>query len=180
MANNSDNVRVGEGGAVYSAPLGTAVPTSAIGALNVAFKDHGYVSEEGVTETRDRTTTKIKGWQGAATVREVVTDAEYKLAFTLLETKKENIELYYGNTVNTTNGSIDIDPAETGGRRIFVVDVVDGLETQRVLVRSGEITEVGDQVFRNGEPIGYQVTVIGYPVNGVSATKFYSGQVVTP
>ena len=50
MATTATNVTVGKpkvGGAVHWAPLGTALPTSATEALNAAFVDLGYVSEDG-------------------------------------------------------------------------------------------------------------------------------------
>lgn len=174
MALDSSNVRVAVTGAVYRGPTGTAAPTAADSSLNVAFKDHGYVSEDGVTETRDRSTNQIKGWQNADLVREVVTDSAYSLTFTLIETKLETVELYYGATVDGSDGSIDIVPSATGGRYSFVVDLIDGDDLIRIYLPSAEVTEVGDQVYQSGEAIGYQVTVKGYAVNGVTATKFYS------
>jgi hypothetical protein len=174
MALDSSNVRVAVTGAVYKGVTGTTAPTSASSSLNAAFKDLGYVSEDGVTETRDRSTNQIKGWQNADLVREVVTDASYALTFTLIETKKETVETFYGATADGSDGSVDIVPSATGGRAVWVVDVIDGGELIRIHMASAEVTEVGDQVYQSGEAIGYQVTVKGYAVNGVTATKFYS------
>lgn len=174
MALDSSNVRVAVTGAVYRAPTATAAPTSADSALNVAFVDLGYVSDDGVTETRDRTTNQIRAWQNADLVREVVTDSALSYQFTLIETKEAVVELFYGASVDGADGSIDIVPSATGGRQSFVIDVVDGDDLIRVYLPSAEITEVGDQVYQSGEAIGYQVTVTGYPVSGVTATKFYS------
>lgn len=174
MALSSSNVRVAVTGAVYKAPTGTAAPTGADSSLNVAFIDLGYVSEEGVTETRERSTNQIKAWQNADLVREVVTDSKLSYTFTLIESKEDVVEAFYGATVDGTDGSIDIVPSATGGRFSWVIDVIDGTDLQRIYLPSAEITEVGDQVFQSGEPIGYQITVTGYPVSGVTATKFYS------
>lgn len=177
MSLTSSNVRVAVTGAVYVAPTATAAPTAADATLNVAFKDLGYVSEDGVTETRDRSTNEIRAWQNADLVREVVTDSSLAYSFTLIETKLETIELFYGGTVDDTDGSIGIVPSATGGRHSFVIDVIDGTDLIRIYLPSAEITEVGDQVYQSGEAIGYEVTVKGYPVSGVTATKFFSALV---
>lgn len=176
MALDSANVRVAVTGAVSVAPSGSTAPTNASTALDAAFKDLGYVSEDGVTETRDRTSDKIKAWQNAATVRTVVTDATVTYTFALIETKAETVELYYGDTVDTLTGSIVVDPSATGGRQAFVVDVIDGTDLIRSYIPDGEITEVGDQVYASGEPIGYEVTITCYfdDTLGGSVKKFYS------
>lgn len=175
MALTSDNVRVAVTGAVSVAPTTATAPTTASAAL-VGFVDLGYISEDGVTETRDRSTNKIKAWQGAATVREVVTDAGLTYDFTLIETSEASLELYYGSAVDTADGSIDINPGSTGGRQSFVIDVVDGDQFIRTYIAEGEVSAVGEQVYANGEPIGYPVTITAYDAtgSGTVATKFYS------
>lgn len=178
MALNSDNVRVAVTGALYVGPTTVTAPTSASSALGQDLKDLGYFSDDGVTETRDRSTDTIRGWQKAATLREVVTEASLSFQGVLVETKKETVELYYGSAV-ATDGSIKINPSNTGGRKTYVLDIIDGDELIRAYIPSGEITEVGDQTFASGEPIGYDVTVTAYLVtdgdgNEYSAVKWYS------
>lgn len=174
MALVSSNVRVAVTGAVYAAPTGTAAPTAADSTPNVAFKDLGYVSEDGVTETRDRSTNQIKAWQNSDLVREVVTDSKLSYALTLIETKEDVVELFYGAAADSSDGSIEVVPAATGGRKSFIIDVIDGTDLIRTYLPSAEITEVGDQVYASGEAIGYEITITGYPVAGITATKFYS------
>lgn len=186
MALNSANVRVAVTGVVAVAPTGSAAPTNGSTALDAAFVDLGYVSEDGVTETRDRSTNTLRGWQNADILREVVTEASLTYAFTMVETKKETVELFYGNTVTAATGGIPIVPAKGAGRRAFVVDVVDGDEFIRAYIPEGEVTEVGDQVYQSGEPIGYEVTLTAYPTsaiqdddgNNAAAIKYYSSLVV--
>lgn len=184
MAQDSQNVRVAVTGAVSVGPTTTAVPTDADSVV-VGVVDLGYVSEDGVTETRDRSTTKLKAWQNADTVREVVTDASISYKCKLIETNADTVELFYATTVDPTTGAILIVPSATGGRQSFLIDVIDGDEFIRAYVPEGEVTEVGDQVFASGEPIGYEVTITAYPSTKIltasgqpaSVKKFYSSLV---
>lgn len=158
---DSTNVRVAVTGAAYVAAITATAPTNATSALGSDFKDLGYLSDAGITETRDRSTNQIRSWQNSALVREPVTESSISFNFTLIETKKETLENYYGTTVGD-DGSIKIDPGKTGGRKSFVFDVIDGTKIIRVYVPNGEITSVGDITYVNGDPIGYELTVVGY------------------
>lgn len=163
MTLDSSKVRVAVTGAVSVGATTAAAPTGTAGTLT-GFTDLGLVGEGGVTEARGRSVNSIKGWQNGAEVRKVVTDGELTYHFVMLETKKETVELYYGTTVTqtVTEGNFTIVPTNTGGRKSFVIDVVDGAELERVYIPQGEVTDVGDKVYANGEPIGYEVTITAY------------------
>jgi hypothetical protein len=160
MALDSDNVRVAVTGAVYVAPAGTSAPTASDSTLNVAFGDLGYVHSDGISENIDKTTNQIRSWQDGSLVREIVSEGTYSVEFTLIETKEEVLELYYGVTV--VDGEVDIDPRKTGGRKSFVIDVVDGDSVERTYIPAGEVTSVGERTLASGEAIGYQVTITAY------------------
>ena len=85
MATNSDNVLVGVTGAIYKAPAGTTLPTSAYAALDVAFKELGFVTEEGVTEAQLTQVTNLRAWQNGTVVRKVQTEHDVTYQFTLME-----------------------------------------------------------------------------------------------
>jgi hypothetical protein len=173
----SANVRVAVTGAIYMAAVGAVTePADAEATLDTDLVDLGYVSEDGVTETRDRTTDSIKAWQNSDEVRKTVTEASLTYQFVMIETKQETVELFYGTDLDTADGSLVVVPASTGGRHAFLLDVVDGDSVIRTYIPQGEITEVGDQVYANGEPIGYEVTLTAYPDSGIggSAKKWYS------
>jgi hypothetical protein len=176
------NVRVAVTGAIYRAPTATAAPTAHGSTLNVAFKDLGYVSEDGVKEKRERSTEQIKAWQNAAIVRETITDANLRYTFVLIESNALTVGAYYGTVVDPTDGSVVIVPAATGGRHAYVVDVIDGDVVIRNYIPDGEITEVGDLAYKNGEPIGYEVTLTTYPDSGIggNAVRWQSDLIVTP
>lgn len=163
MVQNSSNVRVAVTGAIYlQTQESTTPPTGADSPWGAGFSDLGYAGEDGVTETRNRTTQTIRAWQNGDIVREVVTEASVTVQTVLIETKRETVELYYGTKV-AADGSIIIIPGATGGRHGLGLDIVDGDDFIRLWVPDGEISEVGDQVYQNGEAIGYEVTIRAYP-----------------
>lgn len=176
MALDSTKVRVAVSGEVLMGLTTAAAPTGTAG-TTTGFTGLGYVSEAGVTETRDRSSDSIKAWQNGDVVRTVVTESSIKFAFTLLETTKETVELYYGTTVTaaTADGSFVIVPASTGGRHSFILDVLDGSELIRTYIPSGEVSEVGDRVYAGGEPIGYEVTVLAYPASSITDSAGRNG-----
>ena len=172
MTLTAANVRVAVTGVVMVGPT-TATPPTGTAGTTTGFTDLGFCGEDGVTESRPRSTNDIKAWQLGATVRTVVTDAKFLVKFTLIESSKAVIELYYGAVTTgatATEGRIGVIPANTGGNKSWIVDVVDGAELKRTYLALGEVTEVGDLIYKNGEPIGYEVTLTGYPAsNGESA-----------
>ncbi|MGG7507973.1 hypothetical protein [Plantibacter sp. YIM 135249] len=174
MALDSSKVRVAVTGAWYTAPVGTAAPASASAVLPAIWTDLGYLSDAGTTKSTTRSTSDIIAWQNAAKVRTVVTDSGVTFAFTLIETTAAGVGLFTGSTVDAT-GKVSVDPGKTGGRRSFVLDVIDGTKVRRVHIPEGEVTEVGDQTFTSGEAVGYELTISAYPsatIGGNSYVEF--------
>lgn len=173
MALDSDNVRVAVSGAVYVAPTGTTAPTTSGSALDPAFTDLGYVSADGITESIDRSTTQIRAWQNGSLVREVTSEGTYSVSMTFIETNEAVLELYYGSA--NTAGKFDIDPTQSGGRKSFVIDVIDGTAVERIYIPAGEITALGERTLASGEAVGYEVTITAYADTGATTvSKWFS------
>lgn len=182
MALDSDNVRVAVTGVVSVGPTTSDAPTSSVSVLDTDFDDLGYIGEGGVTEHRERTTKDIKAWQNGAVVRTVITDGKVTYKFVLIETSPVALETYYGTATagaTSTDGRLDVVATATGGRKSWVLDVVDGDEDMRHYIASGEVTEVGDVVYSSADAIAREVTVTAYPVAGV-AVKVWSTALKTP
>ena len=67
MGNTATNVQAGKPnikGAIYFAPLGTALPTNTKDALDKAFECLGYISEDGVSNENATENTDVKAWGG--------------------------------------------------------------------------------------------------------------------
>jgi hypothetical protein len=70
-------------------------------------------------------------------------------------------------------GKIELNPSNTGGRKSFVFDIIDGDDVIRHYVPLGEVTQVEAQTFANGEAIMYGITVTAYSKNDRVADVFY-------
>ena len=71
---NANNVTTGKrrtAGGIYRAAAGTTLPTDATTSLAAAFKEIGYISEDGVTNSISKTTNEIKEWGGDTVDSEV-------------------------------------------------------------------------------------------------------------
>lgn len=164
MALTTSEVGVAVSGEIYVAPTGTAAPTDTSTALNAAFKGLGYVSDDGITETVDRSIDDIVAWQNSTTVRSVVTDAKVSYEFTLIQTNKDTQEFVNGATVTQSvpHGTYTLTPGSTGGRKSFVFHIIDGAQIKRIYVAEGELTERGETTYASGEAIAYECTVVAY------------------
>jgi len=171
MALTANNVVVGITGAVYAGATDAAAPTGTDSTLT-GFDNLGYVSTDGVSFTIDKSTNQIRAWQNADLVREVVTEGTVTYAFMLMESSQEVIEAYFGGTM--TAGKIQVNATATGGKKSFVIDVVDGDKAIRHYVPSGEILSVDAQTIVNGDALMYGITITAYSVAGRSADVFYS------
>ncbi|NKG21110.1 hypothetical protein [Paeniglutamicibacter terrestris] len=84
---NALNVQVGKPkatGAIFKAPLGTALPVNETTALAAAYVDHGYASSEGLTKAITKAFTEIKEW-GGKTVLRPQTEVGVNINFKLIE-----------------------------------------------------------------------------------------------
>lgn len=160
MPKSVDEVRVGVDGVVSSGPLTATAPASVDAALT-GYTDLGYVSEDGVTEANSQDTEVVRAWQKAKVVRTLVTEGETTFALTLIQTNADTLGEYYG-VAPEADGSFITSAANSRPHRKYVLDILDGDEWIRKYIPDGQVTEVGDQVFQNGAPIGYEITITAY------------------
>ena len=171
MALTAENVVVGITGEVYVGPTSATAPTTASSTLT-GFSSLGYVSADGVEFASDKSTNQIRAWQNADLVREVITEGTVTYSFALLETTEDTIELYFGSAM--VDGKIQLNPVNTGGRKSFVIDVVDGTKVIRHYIPAGEVLSVEAQTIQNGEAVSYGVTLTAYASAGRVADIFHS------
>lgn len=170
MALTAENVNVAVTGKVYVAPTSATAPTASDSTLT-SFTELGYVSADGIEVAHDRSTNQIRAWQNSDLVREVVTEATTTYKLTLLESSEDVIETYFGSAI--VGGKLELNPASSGGRKSWVIDVVDGTDVIRHYIPAGEVTAVESQTFANGEAVSYGITITAYASAGRVADVFY-------
>lgn len=153
-------------GAVFCAPVGTALPTDVTSALNAAFKELGYCSEDGVTNSNSPESDNTKAW-GGDIVLTMQTSKEDTYQTKLLEVLNVDVlKAVYGdsNVSGTLETGITVaassDEAEAHS---WVFDMILKDALKRIVIPSATITEIGDIVYSDSEAIGYEITITATP-----------------
>lgn len=155
------------GGAIYSAPLGTTLPTSAITTLSDVFKSLGYISEDGLTNENSPESESIKAW-GGDTVVVTQTDKADIFNYTLIEaTNVEVLKEVYGpeNVTGSLEAGIEIKANATELREhCLVIDMVlkAGI-LKRIAIPNGKVSEIGEISYADADAIGYETTLQAVP-----------------
>lgn len=107
---------------VWTAPLGTAYPTSPLPtAWGAGWQPLGWLSDAGIVLSQAMQETKVYGYQGAGMVRDIRTQLEKRFAFTALEWNAVTLGLTFPGTSVTSTGftaevqTITITGSPTGG-----------------------------------------------------------------
>lgn len=159
------------GAACAVAPLGTTLPTDATSALDAAFLDLGYVTDDGVTNSPKRDTTKHYAWNGK-TVKVTMDKYTETVKVTLYETSENVLKTVFDDanvTVDEDSGHQIITVEHTSlqlDHKVFVFTGVDGDRTVRTIVRNGQITEIGDIVMVHSKPTTYELTIDVFETSG--------------
>lgn len=168
--NNAELVSAGKpavGGGISVADVGTALPTTASASLDAAFVKLGYVSEDGVTNAYSIENESVKAW-GGDTVLVLRTGTEDQFKFTLLGVMDPDaLKAVFGS--NNVSGTLATGITITANGNppdplSWVFDMIlNGGNLKRIVVPSAAVTEIGDIVYVDNEPIGYEVTITATP-----------------
>ena len=177
---DATNARVGITGAVRVAPLGTTLPTDAVSALDAAFDDLGYLSEDGVTLGFDDSVQNVFAWQNATLIRSITSQSITSLSFSMIEIKGVTLEFFHrGSTmteVAADNFRLDIKPP-VAAPRIVVVDVIDGLNSIRYSFGNAEVVSRGEVPINNSNLLMLPVTLNFYPDSNGNLSQAFSNDV---
>lgn len=160
---NVSNAKPKIGGAIYSAPLGTVLPTNAITALETAFKSLGYISEDGLSNENSPSSDNIKAWGGDVVVT-VQTEKEDSFTYTLIEaTSIDVLKEVYGSTnvTGTLETGIEIKAnSKELEEHVIVIDMIlKAGVLKRIVIPCAKVSEVGEINYADEDAIGYETTV---------------------
>lgn len=157
MAKTASEVRIGNTGSIYRAPVGTTMPTDVTTALAAAWKELGY-TETGPSVDPDTNKERFIPWQSIAPVAETVTEQTITATFILWQRNAETLKLAWGGgTVTGTTTRIYTPPATPTLLNAFVIEVNDGPIIDRYLLPRASASLAGPIPIAKDGVTGYEI-----------------------
>lgn len=184
MARNQANIFQGKPnvtiGGLMCAVAGTALPTDITTAPNVAFKDLGAITEDGLVLSQDLSIDKIRDWNGDQ-MRSVLTEFSGTIQVTFLETTAEVLKAVYGTaqiTTVATSGTPTKQTIRVNGTMPpvlpFVANILDDVRAMRIVIPFGQITSRSDMNFTRNGAVTHGGTIECYPDSSGNSVYIYT------
>lgn len=145
MPLDSQETILGANGDVYVAPQGSTLPTDEATALDAAFIQTGYISEDGATLTDTKDINEHGAWQATGPIRRNVRTRTTMVAFNMLQWNDETVPFAFGGGAITepTPGHYKYTPPdpEDIDVRALVLEWTDKGYNYRVVMAEGMVTE---------------------------------------
>lgn len=153
-------------GAVAYAAIGTTLPTTAGASLSAAWKDTGYVSEDGVTLTPNYNTNDIKDWSKGA-VRTLLNEFTGEVKFAFIQTDYDALCAIFGasNVTKTAASSSHGEQitVKMGARmapaQAWCFSMKDGDAKVRICLPNAQPVLDGSLTFVADEPITWSLSL---------------------
>lgn len=168
MATHDTKLGVGLAtGMFFHAAAGTALPTTLGSTLASAWTLVGDVSEDGITLSLSKDSTKIKNW-ARKVKRVVITDHDESIQAPIQDTTEEVFKLLVGTSnvtktaASSTHGvtlSVDLSKGELPPEEAFLFLMKDDDDLMAIGCTKGQITALEDVTFAPGEAITWKPTI---------------------
>lgn len=182
-ASNVTNARPNYTGAVFSAPLGTDVPTSASEELDTAYRGYGYISDEGLANEFESDSEQIEAF-GGDEVLSVQTSYAETFAQGFLEENIETKRAFFGddNVFITEEGFAAVHSSAELPYLTWVWDVrLTGGRHKRIVIFEAKVDEREGITHVHGDATVHGTTLRARPVtvtlngteyHGVTAVEY--------
>lgn len=168
-------------GAVFDAPLGTKLPTSAGDELDEAFVSSGYITSDGLALTPDRSTSDITDWSGAS-VRTLLESFNATIKWSEMQMSYEALVRAFGKD-NVTRTAAD----STHGERITIkvnaslpeprvhaFRIKDGKARVLIVAPNSQVTAVDEIGFSASAAIALPITLSCHPDESGNSVYIYT------
>lgn len=166
MAGDTSNTHAYEDAPdLYVADVGTTAPTTLAASFGVGWTAVGLLGDDGMTETREQDSSDHYAW-GSILLRTIKSKHKRTFRAVLMEDNATTFGLLNPGSSTTTATGVDtrVVKAPAANIKAFGFDLKDGgASVKRIIIPRGEVTEVGDAVYSDGDVTGHEVTITVYP-----------------
>ena len=168
MGSNAVNLGAGAAsGMFFHAVSGTALPTYPTETLGSAWKEVGFVAEDGITWHHGRSAEPLKDWSNSIR-RQLQSDTIGTVAAPIISTTADVLKTIFGED-NVTEAvasadhgaltSVEVEEGVMSGEEAFLFLMKDGDDTFMLGTTAGFITALDDISFAPGAAITWNATV---------------------
>ena len=154
-------------GMFFHAPAATPLPAYPLEELDAAWKQVGFVSQDGVTWHHGRSAEALKDWSNS--IRRMLQSGDDKtVAATIISTTKEVMQTIFGaenvvETVATTDHgnmvAVEVKDGVMSGEEAFLFLMKDGDDAFMLGTTKGFITNLDDITFAPSASINWPATI---------------------
>lgn len=173
MSLDSGQVRLAPFGHVYVAPVGSTLPTDVTTAWDPAWKELGYLDEEGVGITPTTDVEEFFAWQSAVSVKQSITQIGLELKFNMIQVNQDTTALFFfGSDWSVSGGTATLSilsNVNVDERALGVEWTDDAGKINRLLLGRGMVTDREDMTISRKELVAQGVTFKALEANGYLA-----------